>query len=98
MIFKNKKNETVDEITQIHKSLETLANHIAIIVDNEVVDVIHCDEKLGAMLLSDPTFISISAPSEKSPTTGWSYIDGKFIHRVSKKEPAVPVEDDYHVE
>lgn len=98
MIFKNKKNETISEIAQINRSLETLANHIAIIIDNEVVDVIHCDEKLGAMLLSDPTFISISAPSENSPTTGWSYIDGKFIKRVYKKQAADPVEDDYSVE
>jgi hypothetical protein len=97
-MFKNKKNDNIDEMVQINRSLETLANHIAIIVDNEVVDVIHCDEKLGAILLSDPTFISISAPSENSPTTGWSYIDGKFIKRVYKKETDTPVEDDYSVE
>jgi hypothetical protein len=33
---------------------------IALVIDNEVVDVLHCDERLAAILLSDATMIDIT--------------------------------------
>jgi hypothetical protein len=33
---------------------------VAFIIDNEVVDVIHTDDRLGAILLSEPIMVDVS--------------------------------------
>ena len=35
-------------------------SRIALIIDNEVVDVLSCEERLGAILLSNPLIIDIT--------------------------------------
>lgn len=38
---------------------------VAFIIDNEVVDVLHTDERLGAILLSNPTIMDITLEDGK---------------------------------
>ena len=33
---------------------------VAFVIDNEVVDILHTDERLGSILLSNPTIIDVS--------------------------------------
>ena len=55
---------------------------IAFILDNTVIDVLHTDEKLGAIFLSEPTIIDVTDNYDLSHGNlliGYQYIDGKFI-------------------
>lgn len=54
-------------------------NHIAIVLDGTVEDVIRCQNRMAALLLSDPQFIEFE-PTKEYPQIGVTqYIDGKFI-------------------
>lgn len=40
--------------------LPSMPVKVAFIIDNEVVDILHTDERLGAILLSNPLIIDVS--------------------------------------
>lgn len=47
---------------------------IALIIDNEVVDILHCDERLAAILLSNPLMIDIGERVlDETIKLGYSY-------------------------
>ncbi len=53
---------------------------IGLVIDDEIVDIIYVDERLHAILSSNPTLIDLSnpitaAPAESAfrPKIGWSY-------------------------
>lgn len=53
-------------------------NYIAIVLDNVVEDVMRTQNRLAALLLSNPEFIEFD-PKEDRPQIGTTqYIDGKF--------------------
>ena len=45
---------------------------IAFVIDNEVVDVLHTDERLGAIFLSEPTIVDVTDKLDTA-TVGASY-------------------------
>ena len=54
-------------MSEINKETQDVLNalplppvHIAMIIDNEVVDIIHANDRLGAIFLSNPIMIDIS--------------------------------------
>lgn len=53
-------------------------NHIAIVIDGEVQDVIRAQNKMAAMILSDPEFVFFD-PKDTKIKIGFKYKDGKFI-------------------
>lgn len=53
-------------------------NHIAIVLDGRVEEVIHTENRMAALLLSEPQFVQFP-DSEKMPTIGWIYKDGQFF-------------------
>lgn len=53
-------------------------NHIAIVIDGEVQDVMRTQNRMAAMLLSDPQFILFD-PKTTELNIGYKYVDGKFI-------------------
>lgn len=53
-------------------------NHIAIVIDGEVQDVMRAQNKMAAMLLSEPEFVLFD-PSKVKVGLGFGYRDGKFI-------------------
>jgi len=61
--------------SEIIKKVYSRANdapmHIALIVDGVVEDIMHCDERLAMLLMSEPTVIEIESDSKVSP--GWMY-------------------------
>lgn len=58
---KNTKNENnVDNIPRSpYGSAQDAPMHIAFIVDNIVEDIIHCDERFGYLLISDPLIVKL---------------------------------------
>jgi hypothetical protein len=53
-------------------------NHIAIVLDGRVEDVIRCQNRLAALLLSEPDFVEFN-PEMIRPVVGVTeYVDGEF--------------------
>jgi hypothetical protein len=52
-------------------------NYLAIILDGEVQEIMRAQNRLAALLLSEPLIVEFN-PDEIKPNVGWSYIDGKF--------------------
>ena len=66
---------------------------VAFIIDNEVVDVIHTDDRLGAILLSEPVMVDVSDlfEGDKNVLPGDSYDPAtKTFSRIL--EPTTPTE------
>ena len=60
-IFKKIEFEEPEPIRQAspYGTAENAPMHIAFIVDGVVEDVIHCDERLGYLLISSPTIVQL---------------------------------------
>lgn len=56
--------------------------HIAIVLDGIVEDIIHCDDRLGILLLSSPDFIEIN----KDIPIGIDWLYNKETNEFYKKE------------
>lgn len=53
-------------------------NHIAIVLNGQVEEILRAQNRLAALLLSNPTFVSFD-PKEVYPRIGLTkYIDGEF--------------------
>jgi hypothetical protein len=59
-------------------------NEIAFIIDGEVVDILRADDRLAAILLSEPTIVDVTKINALGPVamTGHTYdaATGKFSH------------------
>lgn len=63
------KNNTAPDVN-------TLTEKIAFVIDGKVVDVIHCQTRLAAILLSDPIIVSAR---NLDVHNGYDYVDGEFF-------------------
>jgi hypothetical protein len=54
-------------------------NHLAIVLDEEVQEIMRAENRLTALLLSRPLIVEFD-PEEVRPYVGWSYVDGKFFY------------------
>jgi len=54
-------------------------NYLAIILDDEVQEIMRAQNRLAALLLSQPLIVEFD-PEEIQPNIGWSYVDGKFYN------------------
>ncbi len=61
---------------------------IAVVLDNEVVDIFRFDDRTSAILLSNPKFIDISNISIE---TGWSFDGTNFNNIVDGQSVSVKV-------
>lgn len=57
--------------------VSTITEHIAFVIDDQVVEIMHCQPKLAAILLSEPKIIKI--PDNTFPKPGWSYKNDIFM-------------------
>ena len=55
----------------------SITKHIAFILDDEVVEIMHCQENLAAILLSNPTIIQVLDLTKVK--VGYKYKDNKFV-------------------
>ena len=63
-------------VNNLAPDISTVTENIAFVIDNEVVEIIHCQPKMAAILLSEPEIIAI--PSGVIAKPGYKYINGKF--------------------
>lgn len=54
-------------------------NTIAIVLDGLVQEVIRAENRMTALMLSEPEFVLVSAEAKK-PKVGWYYKDGEFVN------------------
>lgn len=60
----------------IAPDISSITENIAFIIDDEVVEIIHCQPKMAAILLSNPKIILI--PENVFVRPGYKYIEEKF--------------------
>ena len=53
-------------------------NHIAVVLDGRVEEVIHTENRMAALLLSEPQFIEFEETGV-IPTIGWTWDGEKFV-------------------
>jgi hypothetical protein len=56
--------------------ISTVTENIAFVIDDEVVEIIHCQPKMAAILTSEPLIIPIESGIIVKP--GYKYINGEF--------------------
>ncbi len=55
-------------------------NHLAVILDGNVEEILRCQNRLAALLLSEPLFVEFD-PKKEYPTIGITkYAEGKFVN------------------
>jgi hypothetical protein len=68
-------------------------NHIAIVLDGRVEDVIRCQNRLAALLLSEPKFIEFD-PETVRPAIGITeYVNGEFKNPEQTELPPLTEEE-----
>lgn len=67
--------------------ISSITEHIAFVIDDEIVEIMHCQPKLAAILLSSPTIVKIEDGKFAKP--GWQYKDGKIINPAGQESENV---------
>ena len=81
--YLTKKNKAPD--------VSTITEHIAFVLDGQVVEIIHCQPKMAAILLSNPEIVKI--PEDKVVKPGWGYKDEKFTLPEAPTQQQQPEDD-----
>jgi hypothetical protein len=68
----------------------SISENIAFVIDDQVVDIIHCQPRMASILLSNPEIVKI--PNGEKPSPGWLYIGGEFIDPNSSPSKTYPHE------
>lgn len=61
-------------------------NYIAVILDDEVQEVLRAENRLAALFLSNPEFVEFDPSIGTYPMPGFKYLDGKFVDPNEKNE------------
>jgi hypothetical protein len=69
--------------------METPPIKLAFIIDNEVADILHTDERLAAIFLSNPVILDITEKMENSPGS----ISPGMIYNPDTQEYSLPEQD-----
>lgn len=62
----------INEI-QVPPRPEHLPYHVAFIIDGIVREIFHVDERLGAILLGNPTIVQVESSFDGGPEREWLY-------------------------
>jgi len=54
-------------------TVSAMPYHVAMVIDGVVQQVFHVDERLGAVLLSNPTLVQCESPANGGPDSQWKY-------------------------
>ena len=60
-------------INPAHEAASQLPYHVAFVIDNVVAQVFHVEERLAAILLSNPTIVQCASPANGGPDNNWHY-------------------------
>lgn len=82
-MYKRKKKDPhrhgIERIEYVQKTYDLVPYHIGIIIDNQLVEVMHCTERLAMILTSGPTFIDLG-DNKNVPPLGSIYDNGIFSY------------------
>lgn len=81
--YLTKKNKAPD--------VSTITEHIAFVIDGQVVEIIHCQPKMAAILLSNPEIVQI--PEGKMVKPGWGYKEEQFTMPEAPAQQQQPQDD-----
>lgn len=73
-------NETIVKPESPFGSAQNAPMHIAFVIDNIVEDIIHCNERLGSLLLSDPEIIEFNFSENVKINSIYNESTGKFTN------------------
>jgi len=81
------KKRIIREQEELNNPPENISiNHLAVILDGNVEEVLRCQNRLAALLLSEPTFVEFN-PEKEYPVIGLTkYIDGEFVTKQETNE------------
>lgn len=80
------KQSITDENISLLNNSNGSVNHIAVILDGRVEEVVRAQNRMTALLLSSPTFIEFD-PKETYPIIGVTeYADGKFTETLADQQ------------
>jgi len=86
---KFQKQPAVDQSISLLNKSNGAINHIAVVPDGRVEEVIRAQNRMTALLLSNPTFIEFD-PAEVYPVLGVTeYVDGKFTETLADQKKAL---------
>lgn len=74
----SKKPVTNNNVSMIDSLPKEQINHIAIVLDGKVQEILRAQNRLAALLLSEPEFVNFD-PSETKVEIEYLYVDGKFV-------------------
>jgi hypothetical protein len=74
------KEKIVRELSNVNEPPQNISiSHIAVVLDNKVEEVLRCQNRLAALLLSNPEFVEFD-PELEYPLIGLTeYADGKLV-------------------
>ncbi len=75
-LFLNKFKSKNKNAQQQLPPASTMSERIAFVLDNEVIDIINCQPRFAAILLSEPLILNVE---DKNVLPGWQYINGEFL-------------------
>lgn len=67
-----------NNVSMIDSLPKEQVNHIAIVLDGKVQEILRAQNRLAALLLSEPEFVNFD-PTETKVELEYLYVDGKFI-------------------
>jgi hypothetical protein len=67
-----------NNISMIDSIPKEQVNHIAIVLDGKVQEILRAQNRLAALLLSEPEFVNFD-PAEMKVELDYLYVDGKFV-------------------
>lgn len=76
--FEEKRRKQHDESHANHAPEGTTVNHIAVLLDGKVVEVIRANDNLADILLSEPQFVKFSVETD-NVRVGHVYLNDRFI-------------------
>lgn len=81
------KQRLAQQQTQLNETPQNISiNHIAIVLDGTVEEIIRCENRLAALLLSEPSFVEFN-PEEEYPQISFTrYENGQFLNPPAEKE------------
>lgn len=57
----------------------SISETLAFVIDENVVEIMYCQPRLAAILLSEPKVVRVSVEHGENVGLHWKYIDGQFI-------------------
>lgn len=66
-------NQEIERLGSVQAEIESRPYHIAMVLDGVAEQIFHIEERLAAILLSNPLIVQCDSPANGGPENGWIY-------------------------